>query len=149
MSLTHINRLNIFLFLPLQVGVGYCICCLSLILGIIPSLKGSYLLPDSLINWNINLIFQAHVAHSKFMFFLSNTSFPIGNFNANGTDQSLDDLEIISGIGHILVYTMRYLGAYFIDLFMIMSSVTLWLATRSFIQTAMNLNANLPRCAGK
>jgi hypothetical protein len=52
----------------------------------------------------------------------------------------LDTFDIVQGIGHFLVYSARYLGAYFVDLFMIIAAMTLWLGTNQFVQEAINVS---------
>lgn len=74
------------------------------------------------------------------MFFLSNnsslaqnSSYIIQQGESLGNLCDLDKLQVAQGIGHIVIYTARYMGAYFVDLFMIIMSVTIWIAVNKFV----------------
>lgn len=91
-------------------------------------------------------MFKAHITQAKFMFFVTNESVPQvdqGLF-ANWTEQGFQESDIVQGIGHILVYTIRYFGAYFIDLFMIMMAGTMCLGVHRFVKETMINKVAIP-----
>lgn len=75
------------------------------------------------------------------MFFSSNRGVNESLFLGSNNTMRLEDFsrnEIMEGIGHVLVHTSRYLGAYFIDVFMILSSITLWLGVNQFVKETIS-----------
>jgi hypothetical protein len=88
------------------------LCTVSLVLSLLPAIKGTGILPHS-VAWNGEDVFKSHIIRGKFAFFLSNSSI-VEPDDLQGTE--LSNTNVLIGIGHILVFTYRYIGAYFIEL---------------------------------